>query len=436
MPSVDDRPRPRQDRAGVSHLPMAAAGAKRPASGRDAGAGGAAAAPTRSGGPWYYAKELSALLATDADVRESRRHKRYAQREVLWRESSLERVRKCGRVSTGDVQITNNAGVAHYTGLTTCGSIWACPVCSAKIRNSRAEEISGAAARWDLAGNSVYMVTFTAPHDMGMKLSALLPVIAESFTAVISGRPWLRLKKQVGIVGTIRSVEITHGVNGWHPHLHVLVFVENDPGAAGLAAMILHFREKWQRAIVKAGYREPDQLHGVVVDRCYSAAEAGAYIAKTQEGKAPGNELARGDLKHGRGGNRTPFEILEDFRWTGDAADLALWRTYEKATKGHQAISWSKGLRSLLAVEEEKTDEELAAEEVGGETVITIPAATWRGVTAVPGLSCYLLGQAERGGADAVQAAIDRFLLLPGARGTSRFSRCATGKARLITIRS
>lgn len=341
-------------------------------------------------------------------MRESRRHKRYAQRDVLWRESALERVRKCGRVPMGDVAITGNGGVAHYAGLTTCGSIWACPVCSAKIRNSRASEISAAAARWDLAANSVYMVTFTAPHDMGMKLSALLPVIADSFRAVISGRPWLRLKKSAGIVGTIRSAEVTHGANGWHPHLHVLVFIEGDPGAGGLAAMILHFREKWKRAIVKAGYRPPDQLHGVVVERCYSAAEAGAYIAKTQEGKAPGNELARGDLKQGRDGNRTPFQILEDFRWTGDAADIALWRAYEKATKGHQAITWSKGLRALLAVEE-KTDEELAAEEVGGEVILMIPADIWRGVTTVPGLPAYLLDEAERGGADAVLAALERF---------------------------
>ena len=73
----------------------------------------------------------------------------------------------------GLVAITSNAGVCHYAGLATCGSIWACPVCSAKIRNTRAEEISAAAARWDLAGNSVYMITLTAPHDLGMKLSAL-----------------------------------------------------------------------------------------------------------------------------------------------------------------------------------------------------------------------------------------------------------------------
>ena len=48
--------------------------------------------------------------------------------------------------------IRSNSGIAHYAGLTTCGSIWACPVCSAKIRNTRALEISAATAAWDFAG--------------------------------------------------------------------------------------------------------------------------------------------------------------------------------------------------------------------------------------------------------------------------------------------
>jgi hypothetical protein len=246
------------------------------------------------------------------------------------------------------VALKMGEGVAHYAGLETCGSVWACPVCQAKILNRRAEEISRGAARWHQRGNSVYMTTLTMAHDQGMRLAPLMQVIAGGFRSVISGRPWLRLKKRLGIVGTIRSVEVTHGVNGWHPHLHTLTFLTGDPGAEGLAAFVTHMREKWRRYIIGAGYRSPHDFHGVKVDRCASAAEAGAYIAKTQDGRAVGNELARGDLKHGRADHRTPLEILESFRWTGDLADLALWREYECATYRHQRISWSKGLRALL----------------------------------------------------------------------------------------
>jgi hypothetical protein len=310
------------------------------------------------------------------------------------------------------VAIKNQAGVCHYSGLASCGSIWACPVCSAKIRNTRAGEISAAVASWDLAGNSVYMVTLTMPHDFGMRLAALLPVIADGFRSVISGRAWLRIRKTLGIRGTIRSVEITRGINGWHPHLHVLVLIEGDPGARGLADVAEHIRGRWGRHIEAHGYRAPDLAHGVVITRCASAAEAGAYIAKTQDGRSPGNELARADLKTGRAGHRTPFEVLEHFRWTGDAEDLALWHEYERATKGRQAITWSKGLRKLLAAPE-RTDEEIAAEEVGGDVLVLIDAATWREITRIPGLPGYLLDEAERGAAPAVLAVLARYGLRP-----------------------
>jgi hypothetical protein len=51
-----------------------------------------------------------------------------------------------------------------------------------------------------------------------------------------------------------------------------------------------------------------------------------------------------------------------------------------------------------------------AAEEIGGEVIVMIPADIWRSVVAVPGLPAYLLDEAERGGADAVLAALGRFL--------------------------
>jgi hypothetical protein len=283
-------------------------------------------------------------------------------------------------------------------------------VCSAKIRNARAQEISAAAARWDQAGNSVYMVTLTMPHDFGMKLAALLPVIAVGFRSVISGRRWQQTKQLVCIRGTIRSVEVTHGANGWHPHLHVLVFIEADPGASGLARLHQHIVTRWGRYIEGQGYRAPDLAHGVVIERCASAAQAGAYIAKTQDGKAPGNELARGDLKRGRAGHRTPLEILEAFRWTGDLANLALWHEYERATKGHQCITWSKGLHQRCGdASTYRTDEEIAAEEAGGEVIAVIAGETWRAITRTPGLPAHLLAQAERGGLPAVKATLARY---------------------------
>ena len=81
---------------------------------------------------------------------------------------------------------------------------------------------------------------------------------------------------------------------------------------------------------------------------------------------------------------------------------------FTSATRGHQAITWSPRLREVLAAPE-RSDEDLAAEEVGGEIIVMIPAQTWRAVVQVPGLPAYLLDEAERGGADAVAVALQRF---------------------------
>ena len=98
---------------------------------------------------------------------------------------------------------------------------------------------------------------------------------------------------------------------------------------------------------------------------------------------------------------RPGFEILDDFRWTGDDDDRVLWREYEHATKGRQAITWSKGLRQLLAVTE-RTDEEIAAEEIGGEDLAVIHGDDWRRIVQIPGLTGLILDQVERGGLEPV----------------------------------
>lgn len=348
---------------------------------------------------------------------------------MLWHTSSIERVRKCGRVAVQDggvvLKQTPDRARGYWSGVATCGSIWACPCCSGKIRNHRADEVSRATAGWDRAGNDVYMATFTAPHDLGMALQPLLSAISDAFRYCLSGRAWQRLRKRLGIAGQIRSLEVTHGEHGWHPHLHVLIYVDGTLDAAQLAELLLHLRERWNAWITGAGYRAPHALHGVDLQRCESAEEAGRYVAKTQDGKAVGNELARGDMKLGRRGSRTPFQILDDFRWTGDAQDLALWGEYERATKGRQAITWSKGLRDLLLEDEddEKTDDEVAAEEVGGEEIAAFDPEAWKAIVRTPGIPVHLLERFEHGGLDGLTAAVTELgLRRTGASGVPTFT--------------
>ena len=66
-------------------------------------------------------------------------------------------VRDCGRVPRlrgRDVTAKTGPGGARFGGFFRCGSIWACPSCSASIRQGRADEISKGAGAWIRQGNS------------------------------------------------------------------------------------------------------------------------------------------------------------------------------------------------------------------------------------------------------------------------------------------
>src|SRR5262249_21262675 len=249
------------------------------------GAGGPAKFSPSPSSSRYYTKSASPA-GQRPNARESRRRWRHDRRRFLWLASPRERVRKCGRVRlAGDTVIRVRDGIAHYSGLMSCGDVWVCPACSGKIRNARAVETAAAAGRWlmggpdQLAGCGLYMVTLTVPHEAGMPLGQLWSVIGKAMQNVRSGKRYQRIKADLGIVATATAKEVTHGQNGWHPHLHLLVFTAKPASGEALFDLLTYMRDAWQREVAKAGLGEPDRLHGVRVDECYSGVEAGLYLA-------------------------------------------------------------------------------------------------------------------------------------------------------------
>ena len=63
---------------------------------------------------------------------------------------------------------------AHYGNLITCGSVWTCPVCSARISEQRRQELKLAMTNWRKQVGSVYLLTLTNPHYCGDNLKQLL----------------------------------------------------------------------------------------------------------------------------------------------------------------------------------------------------------------------------------------------------------------------
>jgi hypothetical protein len=320
--------------------------------------------------------------------------------------SALPRVARCGLPLGGSAVVVKRGedGTSHVAGIETCGSIWSCPVCAAKTRNHRSDEIGRGLGNHIAAGGGALFVTLTLPHAAGDKLAKTVGLVSDGFRAVNSGRALAEDRTVYGILGHIRAFEVTHGVNGWHPHLHVVVCTERPASTDSAMSLQARWQARWDRWLVAQGWPASANGIGVRVDRVRrDAAAVGAYLAKLQEGekldRSVGNEMTRADLKSGRGDSRVPFEILADFGSDGDAADLDLWHEYQLATKGRSAIRWSRGLRErLLPDDEELTDEEIAAADVGGDSVALLTPWLYRKIAVRPYGEAMLLIAAEHGG--------------------------------------
>jgi hypothetical protein len=311
------------------------------------------------------------------------------------------RQRDCGAVPVGSqVEIRIKDGSAYYCGLETCGNVWLCPVCSAKIHHRRADELREALSAWVAAGHGASLVTITVPHDLGDPLAKLVEAERAAWKQITAGAAWQRLKRRLGIAGHVIALEFTWGDdNGWHPHYHVLLVHDQGLDAAAIAAVHAHIHSRLAASCRNYGLRPPDQLHAVRIDPNVSATAAGAYIAKGGDW-SPAMEMTRGDVKTSRAGGRTPLQILADYYQTGDTRDRDLWREYSGVARGLAAVRWSRGLRVLMlgpAAGHERGDEELAAEDVNGDLVATIPLPVWSRIR-LAGLEQAVLVAAECGG--------------------------------------
>jgi hypothetical protein len=318
---------------------------------------------------------------------------------------AVHRVARCGTIRLWpEVEVVRaDDGTAHYRGVETCGSVTACPVCAAKIRRRRAEEIDEGLRRHLARGGGAAFVTLTFPHDAGMPLARLWTVVSETWRLILSGRHRQGLRA-LGVIGTIRAIDVTHGRHGWHPHAHVLLFLER-PGAEIEELQALHrfLRERWNRRVVALGFREPSTHRGVRLLPVSAGDEVGGYLTKVGEvdepHHTPGLELARGDLKAGRSwGSRSPFAILADWVSMGRDADRRLAEEWIVVSKGRQTLTWSRGLRALVLEDvEERSDEEIAAEEEPARVVARLDRDVWRMMLALD-LDTHALEGVEAGG--------------------------------------
>lgn len=265
---------------------------------------------------------------------------------------------------------TESGGRASWAGLIKCGSVWACPVCAAKISEERREEMSRALDAAKARGYGVGMLTLTIQHNRSQSARDVLTKLRGALRRFVSARRWRNWKDAHNVVGSVRAVEVTYGDSGWHWHAHYLIFTASIVDAED--ELTHEMRTHWQRCcerengwchlehgmnyrfasnslgekyiadyVAKFG-KLPEEIRSEGWDESHEIAKASSKVAKTESG-------------------RTPFELLANYA-DGDYHAGGLFVDYVRAVKHQRQLVWSQGLRDDLldAADDLLTDEQIA----------------------------------------------------------------------------
>lgn len=298
------------------------------------------------------------------------------------------------------------------SGVVTCASPWGCPCCACRIYTSRGTELTQAVEGWAGAlpsrvAGTVSLLTLTVRHGLGDDLRDVRRALCDAWRRAWQGEPGRRLRRALGIKHHVRALEVTHGRNGWHPHLHALLFHNRPPVEDALelvrarwvrcfGRLAQSYRRRAANAKTEAAAAELERM-ARAVESATPDLEHGAdlrpshrsdYIAKL------GLEVASIGTKKPRvGSSRTPWDIAIEAS-EGDVDARALWVDYTESMHGARQLTWSRGARLALGLNERDEDED-HAEEPPGTLLGEVPGEVWDEWSRVPGWTAELLRRAK-----------------------------------------
>jgi hypothetical protein len=274
---------------------------------------------------------------------------------------------------------------ANYANLMRCGSVWVCPICARTVSEVRRDELLRTAEYWSKASifdvlnaknikrnfeleknrhklkMKIYLVTLTVRHSKDDELLRLKEGLTDAFDKLNGNRTGRQLWAEFGKVHHIRGLEVTWGLqNGWHPHLHVLVFSLYEHSNEELSEFKKKLGKEWQNCCVESGLKKPTIQHGIdIQDGSYAA----TYINKFGEeipcrgmGDKLDLEMTKSHMKRAKEKDRfTPFEMLEHL----DEMPMLKhkFREYSHAFFGAIQLNYSRGLKNLVRISDLTDDE-------------------------------------------------------------------------------
>lgn len=335
-------------------------------------------------------RDIKRVLRADAKRQDPNRHP-----------GNIHRTCACTWVRIDDLSMVRPVDRPGYTykGLATCGNVWTCPLCASKIQERRRQEVAQAITWAKSIDRTGYVASFTFPHRVEQSLASLLKLQRKALAHMRNSRGYKQLMERCGHAGRIRALEVTHGLHGWHPHTHELLFLCPKVPPQWLREELATL---WLKSCRKVGLFLPeinDEADFLRYSVDVRAGDEGTadYLAKMDDQRQWGisHELTKSSSKQGRRTGSHPFKLASEGKTHG------LFLEYVHAMKGQRQLVWSRGLKAAVGVDD-KTDDEIAREEVA-KVIDKIPLTpeAWR-VVLGNDARWELTNEAKIGGAPAV----------------------------------
>jgi hypothetical protein len=262
--------------------------------------------------------------------------------------SGSERLKKCRAVSFGRVTLSLVGNHVIQSGLTTCGSVWTCPVCSAKILTHRKYEVDDAITAWANQGGYFILETLTLCHRLGDTVAKQRDALRVGWEAITHGS-FSENHKKVGQVGYLKVAEVTYGKNGFHVHFHVLRFMKGNLSKVAENKWMTKIFNKWQKSIAASGFKTP-QESGHHYERVYDHEHLKGYFTKGFDNPGTNESTSKSSSVWG---------VLTEAIANPKSKHTFIWRTWESQSKGMRQMTWSRNLRQSLGLHKELEDEEI-----------------------------------------------------------------------------
>lgn len=267
-----------------------------------------------------------------------------------------------------------------FGGLQTCQLTKVCPACSKKESFLEAIAVRAAQRACLGRGGTVLLLTLTIPHEVGEALSDLLTLLNSVYKSLRKCKAFQIQRKQGLFIGDIKKLEATYSAqNGWHPHYHLLLFLNHRLSPSAVEDLRVQLANTWSKAFSKAKRFAHVSEHAF--DRgVHISDEAGAdgYL-DTYLTKSPLNE-SNVDLssfeQSGDGQAYTPGDLMR-LASKGNKRAAELVQEYGAAVRKLHQLRWSNGLERSLGIDRKNLRERSRDARPSHEVFAKIDNPTW-----------------------------------------------------------